>query len=125
MNKAKKIILYIVIAVLSIALLVGVLCATIQINSARTKESYYDTLTNLPVINNIEEELEPILVSTNIEVYNTELNGDEIVYSVFVDYKYKYIVLYEITKKDGAFHPYYKWEYVSHRYIGVREQPKD
>lgn len=125
MKKAKRIIIYIALAILNISLLMGLLCLTIQINSVRTKESYYDTLANLPAINNVEEELEPILVSRDIEVYNTELNGDEIVYSVFVDYKYKYVVLYEIAKKDGAFHPYYKWEYVSHRYIGVREQPKD
>lgn len=87
---------------------------------ASNQESYYETLNTLPQTNDIEEELEPILVSRQIEVYDTKINGIELLYYVFVDYHYKYVVLYEVTLQKSEFGTYYKWEYVSHRYIGQR-----
>lgn len=118
--KIKKRIGLIFLIISAVAVVILAFFLLIKIQRANTQESYYETLNTLPIVNDIEEELEPILVSRQIEVYDTEINNDEILYYVFVDYHYKYVVLYEVTPQKSEFGAYYKWEYVSHRYIGQR-----
>lgn len=119
MKTKKRIgLVFLIISVVATVILAFFLLIKIQM--ASKQESYYETLNTLPQINDVEEELEPILVSRQIEVYDTKINGSEILYYVFVDYHYKYVVLYEVTPQKSEFGTYYKWEYVSHRYIGQR-----
>ena len=121
--KAKKRIGLVFLIISAVAVIVLAFFLLIKIQMASTQESYYETLNTLPQINDIEEELEPILVSRQIDVYDTKINNTEILYYVNVDYCYKFVVLYEITPKKTEFGTYYKWEYVSHRYIGQRGEP--
>lgn len=118
--KTKKRIGLVLLIISAVAVIALAFFLLIKIQMASTQESYYETLNTLPQINDVEEELEPILVSRQIEVYDTEINDTEILYYVFVDYHYKFVVLYEVTPKKTEFGTYYKWEYVSHRYIGKR-----
>lgn len=118
--KIKKRLGLIFLIIAAIAIIVLSFFLLIKIQMANEQEFYYETLNTLPQTNDIEEELEPILVSRQIEVYDTKINGTELLYYVFVDYHYKYVVLYEVTPQKSEFGTYYKWEYVSHRYIGQR-----
>lgn len=79
------------------------------------KHNYEQTLNTLPNLQKVKDDLRTVFVSNNINIIDTDtdINIDTIIYTVMIDNKDKYLVLYKIERKDR----YYSWIYKSHRLV--------
>ena len=121
MKNKKSISPFLAFIVLSLIVMALLVCWIIKIQKTRTQESYYKTINNPPCINDVEEELEAVLVSKFVVVYDIKRNGHQILYYVTVDKTYQFVALYEMEEIQGSWGRYYEWRYVSSRFIGWKE----
>lgn len=111
MTKKEKTVIVIVVVLLTIFIVCSVLFFIKE-----NEKNYNETLNSPPTYNYIEQDLESILISSNIQVLDSNQNNDEIIYRVRVD-ETEYGVLYKIKLMRKDVSMTYKWTYISHRLV--------
>lgn len=94
--------------------LLGLLISCFVFAVISRDKNYNKVFYNPPTINYIEEDLEPIFMTTYVVVYNFEDEGDAIFYDVKAN-DLSYRVLY-VIKRNGLLD--FKWAYERHIQIG-------
>lgn len=105
----------IVIVIIAVLLTIFIVCFVLFFIKEDEK-NYNETLNSPPTYNYIEQDLESILISRNIQVLYSNQNNDEIIYRVKVD-ETEYAVLYKIKSMSKNVYITYKWNYISHRLV--------
>jgi hypothetical protein len=107
----KKYVIKQIIAVVFVSILIAFM---ISIIVKICKKTYNDKLNNPPSRFFVEEDLEIVFLTTQVEVVEIDEEGEIVVYTVKAN-GYKYKVLYQLCSTNYIGH--YTWRYVRHAQI--------